>query len=204
VVGLELGNGALRITPRVTVGSVSWDELRSRGGHKSTAGIGLNADYVTGRLGLSADVSHWWVSEGLDINKGVIPKSGFRVGLEPRYIFPVNESVSWYPYLGLAYENWDRHTPPASSRTVWESIDFLTATAGLGLNYDKAYAKAGVNHSFVGWTDRGKDPEGRFGFETEIGLRISPLSFGMFWRGAAFQEPDAKLIHTGAFLGYEF
>ena len=202
--GLELAEGELRITPRITAGSVSWDELRTRGGHKSTAGLGVNADYVRERTGLGLDVWYWHVSEGLDSNEGVIPKSAFRIGADLRRLFPVKDDLTWYPYIGLAYETWNRDRPPPDTRTYWESLDFLTATVGAGLTYDKAYAKLGVSQSFMAKADRGDDPNGRVGFESEVGMRLRPLSLGLFWRGNGFQNPDTKLIHAGMFLGYEF
>ncbi|NLF16167.1 MAG: hypothetical protein GX595_02770 [Lentisphaerae bacterium] len=197
---IEIGDGELRITPRVTAGAVSWDELRGRGGHKSIGGLRVDADYRVDRIGVNLDLWKWWVAEGLDFNKGTIPKDGHRVGLELRRVIGVNEALSWYPYAGVAYEEWNRHSVPDK----WRSLDFLSGVVGAGVEHDKAYAKLGLSHPFTAHTDRGSDPSGRVGFESEVGLRLSAVTIGLFWRGAGFQEPDAKLIKTGAFVGYRF
>jgi hypothetical protein len=197
---LELCDGEIEFTPRLSAGLVSWDELRSKGGHKSLVGLGLNTDYLHGRNGLNLDLWKWWVSEGLDSNKGIIPKDGHWLRLEGRRQFDANEKLVWYPYLGVAYEEWNRHSLPDK----WDSLDFFNAILGVGIEQESFYAKAGLSHPISAQTDTNEDPSGRVGFETEVGLRLSPITIGMFWRGAAFQEPDAKLIHGGVFVAYTF
>lgn len=197
---LEACGGEFAFTPRLSVGFVSWDELRSVGGHKSLVGIGMNMDYLNGANGLNLDVWKWWVSEGLDSNKGIIPKDGHWVKLEARRQFDANEKMVWYPYIGVAYEAWNRHSLPDK----WKSLDFCNAILGVGVEQESFYAKVGISHSFAADTDTSESPSGRFGFETEVGLRLSPVTVGMFWRGAAFQKPDAKLLQGGVFAAYTF
>ncbi|MFO7820701.1 MAG: hypothetical protein R6V56_01370, partial [Lentisphaeria bacterium] len=72
-------------------------------------------------------------------------------------------------------------------------------------DHERGYIKAGVGHAFAaGANNEESDPDGRVGFESEAGLRLSNWTVGLFWRGAGFQEPDAKLIQGGGFLGYTF
>lgn len=198
--GLEVGTAELQVTPEIRVGAISWDQLRSQGGHKSIVGLGLRGDLVSGRLGLRIDIEKWRVAEGLDFNAGVVPKGGHRVAVEGRYLVPLRDTLAWYPYAGIAGEEWQRDRTPGN----WQSVKFMSPVVGVGLSHDKAFIKAGVSLMILAETDDGTNPRGRFGFESEAGMRIAAVSVGLFWRGAGFQDPDAKMIQSGAFMRYRF
>ncbi|MCF7853745.1 MAG: hypothetical protein K9N51_03025 [Candidatus Pacebacteria bacterium] len=197
----ELWGGEAHITPRVTAGFVSWDELRNRGGHKSLGGVGLNLDYLVHDVGVSLDLWKWWVSEGLDSSEGVMPEDGHRIGLEARRMFSVDERVKWFPYVGVAYEEWKRDRVLGK----WSTVDFWSAAIGVGLQLEAGhFLKAGITQCFSPDMDTDGSPDGRVGFESEGGVRLGKFSIGLFCRGAGFQEPDAKLLQAGGFLSYMF
>jgi hypothetical protein len=181
----------LEVMPRILVGAVSWDELRSRGGHKSIVGLDVDALYVTGRNGVSVGLQRWWVSEGLDINRGVIPKGGYKADAELRRYFTARNGLVWY---------WERDRVPGK----WKRLSSPAVVAGAGLERGIAHVRAAVTQSFAARTDLDEDPEGRVGFDVETGMRLDRAAMGLFWRGAGFQEPDAKLIQAGAWFGWAF
>lgn len=198
---VEVGGGEWSFTPRLFVGSVSWSQLRQQGGHKAMAGLEGLLDYRLDNWVVGVMGQKWWVTEGMDSNMGIMPEEGHRLGLEVRRLFDVGDGFSLYPFVSLGYEEWWRHELHPQ---VWSKLGFLNGVLGLGLEHQRAYLKAGIGHAFAARANQGGNPEGRFGFESEAGVRLAAWTVGLFWRGAGFQAPDAKLLQAGAFLGYTF
>lgn len=84
------------------------------------------------------------------------------------------------------------------------SLDFVSWRAGLGLDIERGYFKAGVLKPISVSADRGADPTPRYGFIADGGIRLAAFTVGLFFKYAGFEDPDDKMVQTGPFLSYAF
>lgn len=197
---LDLERLELRVEPIVRAGTIAWDQVDGTGGHKFLVAAGMNGLAQLERLGARLHLEGWWVAEGLDDDRGVIANDGHHVRADARWLFRPLPDVAVYPFAGLGHEHWDR----GGHATVWEDLDLPYAVAGGGLESARAFLWAGITRPFLPRTDTGLDPSPRFGFSSEAGVRVVGITLGLFYHYAAIEDPDAKAIRTGLFIGYRF
>lgn len=70
---MQVGNADVGIQPYLKVGTIAWDQLGGVGGHKSLVGAGFATNVDWERFGTRLAVEKWWVAEGLDDDRGIIP-----------------------------------------------------------------------------------------------------------------------------------
>lgn len=194
----EVGPAQIEIEPYVKGGTIAWDQLSGTGGHKSLVGLGVNGIAAFGRVGGALNAEKWWVAEGLDDDKGIIPDTGYRFSADVRYLFTPADDLRLYPFAGLGYEHWSRSDAVGS----WRSIDFPFASLGAGVDYRSGFFKIGVLMPFAATADDGPDPKSRVGVTADAGLRIFNCVLGMFFRSVGFESPDAKMVQAGVMVGY--
>ncbi len=197
--GFPLGGAEAEVRPYLKVGTIAWDQLGGVGGHKSLVGVGFATNVDWERVGTRLLIEKWWVAEGLDDDRGIIPKEGLSLSGDAGYGFKFG-SVRLSPSAGFGYDAWEDRGAPAG----WDSLCFLSWHAGAGLDYNQGYMSAGLLRPFAVNAVGGPDPRARYGFTIEGGIRIRALTIGLFYKSLGFQDPDAKLVQSGVFVGYAF
>jgi len=199
-VGNVVSAAELELAPYVKGGTIAWDQLEGIGGHKSIVAGGLNVNAKFYSLGAGATLEKWWVSEGMDDDKGLIPKEGYSLLTDVKYFFKVDENILLYPYAGVGFEGWDK----GKEWRDWKSVRFFNWTIGAGLESEKGYIKAGVTKPFSMSTQNGLEPKSRYGFSVESGIKLKDFRIGLFYKYAGLEDPDAKMTQSGLFIGYSF
>jgi hypothetical protein len=197
----EIGKAKLEVEPYVKGGTIAWDQHGGVGGHKFMMAAGVNANVKFGvpSLGSTINLEGWKVMEGLDSDKGIIPEKGYSFSWDVKYFLKLTDFFRFYPYAGIGYEKWQDRANPRD----WESLRFYNWMAGIGAESEKVYIKAGITKPFSPATDSGLHPKPRYGFSSEIGVNIwKNFHAGLFYKYAAFQDPDAKMTQSGLLVAY--
>lgn len=196
------GMTELEVEPYLKGGTIAWDQLGGIGGHKSIISVGLNANVKFSSLALGAAVNleKWWVAEGLDDDKGIIPKEGYSIFTDVKYFLKTDSEFLFYPYAGIGFEEWGKRETSES----WKSLKFFNLAVGMGVENEKGYIKAGITRPFSVNAQGSSDPTPRYGFSAEGGIKLKAFLIGLFYKYAGFQDPDAKMTQSGLFIGYSF
>ncbi|MDI6889824.1 MAG: hypothetical protein QMC83_02635 [Thermodesulfovibrionales bacterium] len=104
---IQLGTAELEIEPYLRGGTIAWDQLGGIGGHKSLIAGGLNTNVKFNSFGSGISLEKWWVAEGLDDDKGIIPREGYSIYGDIKYYFKTN-GILFYPYAGVGFEEWEK------------------------------------------------------------------------------------------------
>jgi len=190
----------LELAPYVKGGTIAWDQLSGTGGHKSLVAGGLNVNVKFDSLGAGATLEKWWVAEGMDDDKGLIPKEGYNLLTDVKYFFKVNDNILLYPYIGVGLEGWEK----GKEWRDWKSVQFFNWTIGAGLENERGYIKAGVTKPFFVSTQNGLEPKPRYGFSAESGMKLKTFRIGLFYKYTGLEDPDAKMTQSGLFVAYSF
>lgn len=71
-------------------------------------------------------------------------------------------------------------------------------------DHDRWYISAGLLRPFAVNAVGDPDPTARFGFTVESGIRVNTVTIGLCYKSLGFQDPDAKMVQSGVFVGYHF
>jgi len=197
---MQLGTAELEVEPYLKGGTIAWDSLGGIGGHKSIIAGGLNANVKLSSLGATVNLEKWLVAEGLDDDKGIIPKEGYSIFTDVKYFLKTDSDFLFYPYAGIGFEEWGKRETSNS----WESLKFFNLAVGMGVEHEKGYMKAGITSPFSVNAQGSSDPTPRYGFSAEGGIKLKAFLIGLFYKYAGFQDPDAKMTQSGLFIGYRF
>lgn len=190
----------LELMPYLKGGTIAWDQLDGVGGHKFVVAGGLNANVKFDSLGAGATLEKWWVAEGLDDDKGLIPKEGYSLSTDVKYFFEFDDNILLYPYVGVGFERWEK----GKEWRDWKSVKFFNWTIGAGLENERGYIEAGVTKPFSMSTQNGFEPKPRYGFFAESGIKLKAFLIGLFYKYAGFEDPDAKMTQSGLLIGYKW
>jgi len=190
----------LKIEPHLKGGTIAWDQLGGIGGHKFMMAGGLDADVKFGSFGTAVNLEKWWVAEGLDDDKGIIPKVGYSIFTDAKYFLKTDSDFLFYPYAGIGFEGWGKRETSES----WKSLKFFNWAVGIGVEHEKGYIKAGITKPFSVNAQDSPDPIPRYGFCAKGGIKLKALLIRLFYKYAGFQDPDDKMVQNGLFAGYRF
>ena len=189
-----------RIAPYAKGGTLAWDRLGGVGGHKFAVSGGLTGRARFRSLGTAIRLEKWWVSEGLDDDRGIIPEEGFRALADVRYFLGTRGGFSLYPYIGFGFERWKK----GGNWKRWRSLRFFTGSVGMGMEDAKGYLRVAVTRPFSASLQDGSAPRPRYGFSAQGGIRLAVFVVGLYYDYAGFEDPDVKMIQSGLFVEYRF
>lgn len=195
------GIAELELVPYLKGGTIAWDQLEGKGGHKSILAGGLNSNVKFDfPLGATINLEKWWVAEGLDDDEGIIAEDGYNISMDFKYFLKTGKDFLFYPYADIGYEEWGRE----KAFENWKSLKFFNLGIGAGLAHEKGYIRATITRPFSVSAQNGIDPSPRYGFSAEGGIRLEAFLIGLFYKYAGFEDPDAKITKSGLFIGYRF
>lgn len=84
---MQLGKTEVEVEPYLKGGTIAWDSLSGIGGHKFLLAAGLNTNVAYRSVGTTINLEKWWVAEGLNDDKGLIPNQGYSVATDLKYFF---------------------------------------------------------------------------------------------------------------------
>ncbi len=197
---IQLGTAELEAMPYLKGGTIAWDQLGGIGGHKFIIAGGLNTNVKFDPLGAGINFEKWWVAEGLDDDKGIIPKEGYSISTDIRYFIKIDDNLLLYPFAGVGFEEWEKGGKSES----WKTLKFFNWAVGIGLENEKCFIRAGIAKPFSVSTQDDFEPKSRYGFSAEGGIKLKAFTVGLFYKYAGFEDPDAKMSQSGLFIGYGF
>ncbi|PKL52003.1 MAG: hypothetical protein CVV37_03470 [Nitrospira bacterium HGW-Nitrospira-1] len=198
---MQFGTAELKAEPYLKGGTIAWDQLGGIGGHKFIVAGGINTDVkFNNNLGVAINLEKWWVEEGLDDDEGIIPKEGYSIFTDVKYFLKTDSDLLFYPYAGIGFEEWNKGNTSES----WKSLKFFNWVAGIGVEHEKGYIKAGITRPFSVNARDSSNPTPRFGFTAEGGIKLKAFLVGLFYKYAGFEDPDGKMTQSGLFIGYRF
>ena len=198
---MQLRTAELEVTPYLKAGTIAWDQLHGVGGHKFVMAGGLNTKINFNSLGFEINFEKWLVAEGLDDDKGIIPKDGYSIFTNAKYFFRTTDNLLFYPYAGVGYEKWDRK----DALTEWTSLKLFNLEFGVGLEHEKGHIRAGITKIFSASAQNSHNPVGRYGFIAEGKIKLlKELFVGLFFKYTGVEDPDAKMTYSGVITGYKF
>lgn len=206
---VQIGETELELTPFIKGGTIAWDQLEGYGGHKSLIAGGLNANLPLDPFSISLELEGWTVAEGLDDDKGIIPRNGYNITTDAKFFFTIIEGLQGYTYAGVGYQEWNR---PNAATIGWTYVGFFNGQLGLGLRHDKGSFQLGINRPFATTTSDDYEAIPRYGFSAEGKIHVAKSFYvGLFYRyeGMAFEfngkeYPDAKMTQSGLLIEYIF
>lgn len=198
----------VEISPYVKGGTIAWDQLEGKGGHKFLLSGGLNGSMNFDTFSTYLNLEVWFCAEGLDDDAGIIPVAGYSGTLGGRYYVFQLKAADWYLYADLGYEEWDRTKTGKS----WRDVGFFNVEIGAGVAFANGIYQLGVSSPFAPRTSKGFEALPRFGFSAVGKYRVFELWYiGLFYdyQALAFEYlgqhyPDAKMSQSGIFVQYVF
>ncbi len=201
-------NSDMEIAPYIKGGTIAWDQLEGKGGHKLLLAGGLDVKLNFDDFSTSLNLEAWFIAEGMDDDQEIIPADGYSLTVGGRYFFLHDDTLDWYVYGDLGYEEWNR----SKTETSWSDVGFFNVEAGIGFEFERGMFQLGINSPFGTHTSEGFEANPRFGFSALGKYRVlDPLYVGLFYDYQALEfeylgqpYPDAKMIQTGVLLQYVF
>jgi hypothetical protein len=198
---IGVGSADLAINPYLKGGSISWDELDGIGGHKFVVGGGLDTNLYYNRVKGRMNLEGWIVGEGMDDDRGIIPRYGFSISADIGYKVATIDNFTLYPYTGIGFERWDRDH---LQQEQWTSLRFFDWTIGLSVEHPVAYGRLEMSFPFSQETNKDSSIKPKPGFYSEAGMNIKQFLIGLFFSFSGFEDPDAKMTQSGILFGYRF
>jgi hypothetical protein len=197
---MGIGPVDVEIKPYLKGGSIAWDELGGIGGHKLLAAAGIDTTICFNNLKGTINFERWIIGEGMDDDRGIIPRDGYIIAADIGYKVATIENFSLYPYTGIGFERWNRD----KLEGTWSSLEFFDWTIGLSVEHPVVFGKLGMLFPFSQETNEDSSVKSKPGLHSEIGVNIKRFIVGIFHRFTGFEDPDAKMTQSGIFFGYRF
>lgn len=173
---------ATEIEQYFKVGTINVRDGAINEGHKSLVAVGFNLGTDPTKKFQGLFTTEVWVMSEPSDEDGEIPSEGIGLFFEGRRNFFLKKSLKIFPYVGAGLHHWERD---GSEKTIgkWKEISFADIKIGLGVEYKKIFARAGVRRPI--WEDN-LDP--KIGFESELGLKIKKIKISLFYDRFSFSN----------------